>query len=117
MDDVRVRQLVAAYLDGKLALRDLHSEIVTISWNEDAPARARQLADTVALRLDEFTSGTCSAEELGDALRPVIAEYAVALGNARGTRQLTGSSLSVVTSAASLMRPTLVDTRFEVVAS
>jgi hypothetical protein len=118
MSEAALRDLLVRYLAGSATLRDLDQAISAVAWNPSAEQSVRDLAQRVALRLDEYTSGYGTSEQLQAALRPFVTKYAVhvQLGAA--------SNIEVHTAASSLFVPsqgittlTVVGTRREEVPS
>src|SRR5207237_2942356 len=66
-----IRELVEGFLNGEVSVRDLHYWIVLhTTWLMNSPRDAdRELADIVALTLDEMSMGHATTEDLHETLR------------------------------------------------
>jgi hypothetical protein len=64
--DQEIRQQLARYLAGELALADFEGWLASVSWDEPS-----ELAGEVTLRIAEFTSGDWTEDELRARLQPL----------------------------------------------
>jgi hypothetical protein len=117
MGETEIRALVLQYLTGTSALRELDAALAGIAWDEMSPASTRNLANSIALRIDEYSSGACDEAQLRDALRPFVTHYTVyvAMGTTPTVQVQTANSSFFV--PAPLMTSRVSGTRYVTVPS
>lgn len=116
MTEAEVRGQLVNYLADRISLRELDEALAAAAWNAQEAETVRELANAIALRLDEYSSGACSQGELREVLRPIVTEYSihVLIGAepAAATPQIqTSVSSSYVPSSPICATPTAVDRR------
>jgi hypothetical protein len=77
MSEAEIRNLLIQYLTGGATLREVDAALTAVAWTPASSPDARDLANLIALRIDEFTSGACTEVELQMALRPLVTDYTV----------------------------------------
>lgn len=112
MNEATVRDLILDYLAGAMSLRDLDRGLSAVSWDVEATPSVRDLANAIALRVDEFSSEACDESELRTALVPFVTDYvtAVIVGPVQAIQVETSLSSSFTASSLTAT-PTIVDTR------
>ena len=80
MSEADIRAAVVQYLAKQSTLQGLDATIATAIWDPKTEPEVRDLANGIALRIDEYSSGACDDNQLRHALLPVVTRYEVRVG-------------------------------------
>lgn len=113
MSESEVRRRLVGYFTGQCSLRELDSYLTSIVWEQRSLEDARALANLIELRIDEYSAGTCTEEELKAALLPLVTDYttSVVIGAPSNPANVRVSTAGSSTVAPVIGIPQLADTR------